>query len=232
MSQFFFPRFLSTVLKASLCALILFGCGAVVQAADVPDGDGKFPTDLEFVQRIVSDSFQEILEEMPLETTVSVSVVSDPSQENDWIVRDALVRTLLDEEYTLVQAEPEVEAEPDSMAQDSVRTAKDQASHTLSFRLIDLRLECEMSGSKLRRSRKMARRGLVDFALRLTDNQDGAVIWAKQVSDQREDVVPASQSRKLEVPDAIAREMIEKESHWLEGIAVVGIIASLVYLSF
>lgn len=243
MSQFFFPRFLSTTLKASLCAFILFGCGAVVQAADVPDGDEKIPTDLEFVQGIVADSFQEILEEMPLETTVSVSVVSAPSQENDWIVRDALVRTLLDEKYMLVQVEPEVQAEPDSMdgpslsdspsmVQDSVRTAKNQASHTLTFRLIDLRLECEMSGSKLRKHRRTARRGLVDYALRLTDNQDGAVIWARQVSNQREDVVPASYNQSLEVPDAIAREKIEKESHWLEGIAVVGIIASLVYLSF
>ena len=226
MSQFFSPRFLSTALKASLCAFITFGCGAVVQAADVPDGDEKFATDLEFAQGIVSDSFQEILEEMPLETTVSVSVVSDPSQEDDWIVRDALVRTLLAEGYTLVQAEL------DSMAQDSVRTTKNQPSQTLSFRLIDLRLECEMSGSRFRRHRKMMRRGLVDFALRLTDNQDGAVIWAKQVSDQREDVVPTSHSQSLEVPEAIAREMIEKKSHWLEGIAVVGIIASLVYLSF
>ena len=78
----------------------------------------------------------------------------------------------------------------------------------------------------------MARRGLVDFAFRLTDNRDGAVIWVKQVRDQREDVVPASYSPELEVPDALSREMIEKESHWLEGIAVVGIIASLVYLSF
>ena len=78
----------------------------------------------------------------------------------------------------------------------------------------------------------MMRRGLVDFALRLTDNQDSAVIWAKQMSDQREAVVPASYSHSLEVPDAIERAVIEKESHWLEGIAVVGIIASLVYLSF
>ena len=243
MFPFSFPRFHSTTLKASMCALILFGCGAIAQAADFPDGYIKFPTDLEFVQGIVADSFLEILEEMPLETTVSVSVVSGPSQEDDWIVRDALVRTLLAEGYTLVQMEPEVQAEPDSidgqcdkegpsMPPDSVRTARDQASHALSFRLIDLRLECEMRGSKLRRSRKMARRGLVDFALRLTDNRDSAVIWAKQVSGQREDVVPASHSQSLEVPDAIERKMIEKESHWLEGIAVVGIIASLVYLSF
>ena len=221
MSQLSFPRFHSTALKAGLCALILFGCGAVVQAADVSDEEGKFPTDLEFVQGIVSDSFQEILEEMPLEKTVSVSVVSTPSREDDWVVRDALVRILLAEGYRLVQAEP-----------DSLSNAEEGASHTLSFRLIDLRLECEMSGSKLWRRRKMARRGLVDFALRLTDNQDGAVIWAKQVSNQREDMVPSSHSKSLEVPDAIEREMIEKESHWLEGIAVVGIIASLVYLSF
>ncbi len=237
MSQFFLPRFLSTPLKASLCAFILFGCGAVAQAADASDGDEKFPTDLEFLQSMVAESFQEILEERPLETTVSVSVVSDPSREDDWIVRDALVRTLLDEKYTLVQAEPDSMDGPSlshcpSMAPDSVRTAKNPASHTLSFRLIDLRLECEMSGSKLRRHRKLMRRGLVDFALRLTDNQDSAVIWAKQMSDQREAVVPASYSQSLEVPDAIERKMIEKESHWLEGIAVVGIIASLVYLSF
>ncbi len=221
MSQFFFPRFLSTALKANICAFILLGCGAIAQAADVPDRDAKFPTDLEFVQGIVSDSFLKVLEDLPLEKALSVAVVSDPSQEDDWIVRDALVRTLLAEGYTLVQAE-----------QDSLSEVKEKASHTLTFRLIDLRLKCEMSGSKLRRHRKLMRRGLVDFALRLTDNQDGAVIWAKQVSDQTEDVVPASQSRKLEVPDAIVREMIEKESHWLEGIAVVGIIASLVYLSF
>ena len=78
----------------------------------------------------------------------------------------------------------------------------------------------------------MMRRGLAGFALRLTDNRDGAVVFVKQLSSQREDVVPAPYSPKLEVPDALSREMIEKESHWLEGIAVVGIIASLVYLSF
>ena len=77
----------------------------------------------------------------------------------------------------------------------------------------------------------MARRGLVGFALRLTDNRDGAVIWAKRGTGQREDVVPASYSRTLKVPDAIPREMIEKESHTLERIVGLGIVASLVYLS-
>jgi len=210
---------LSTALKAGLCAFFLFGCGAIVRSPGAPSRDEKFPTDLEFVQDIVSDSFLEVFEASPLGESMRVAVVAQPSQKDDWIVRDALVRTLLEGGYALVQAEQDSVSDPE------------EAPYTLSFRLIDLRLECQYRGSKLWGHRRMIRRGLVGFALRLTDNRDGAVIWAKQTTGQREDVVPAAYSRMLEVPDAIPREMIEKESHTLERIVGVGIVASLGYLS-
>lgn len=220
MHHFSLLLFLSTTLKAGLCAFFLSGCGAIVRTPSAPDRDEGFPTDLEFVQDIAADSFREVLGEMPLEKAMRVAVVGQPSQKNDWIVRDALARTLLEEGYALVQAE-----------QDSISGSEEEASYTLSFRLIGLRLEGQYRGSRLWGRRRMMRRGLVDFGLRLTDNRDGAVVWAKQRTGQGEDTVPAAYSRTLEVPDAIPREMIEKESHWLEGVVVVGIITSLVYLS-
>ena len=208
------------MLKAGLCAFFLSGCGAILRAPSASDRDEEFPTDLEFVQGIAADSFREVLGEMPLEKTMHVAVVGQPSQKNDWIVRDALARTLLEEGYALVQA-----------GQDSIADPKEEASYTLSFRLIDLRLECQYRGSKLWGHRRMTRRGLVHFALRLTDGRDGAVVWAKQRTGQRKDIVPAAYSQMLAVPDAIPREMIEQESQWLERVVALGIIVSLVYLS-
>ena len=220
MHHFSLLLFLSATLKAGLCAFFLFGCGAIVRTPSTSDREERFPTDLEFMQDIAADSFREILGEMPLGKAMRVAVVGQPSQKNNWIVRDALARTLLEEGYTLVQAE-----------QDSVADPEEGAFYTLSFRLIGLQLEGQYRGSKLWGCRRMMRRGMVDFGLRLTDSRDGAVVWAKQRTGQEEDTVPAAYIRTLEVPDAIPREMIEKESHWLEGVVVVGIITSLVYLS-
>ncbi|MFH1008383.1 MAG: hypothetical protein V1800_12920 [Candidatus Latescibacterota bacterium] len=220
MPRIFFPHLPSMMFRVGLCMFFVFGCGPVALAAGASEGEEIFPTDLEFVQDLVSDAFREIIAEMPLEKTALVSVTSVLSQKNDWIVRDALVKTLLEGDYALVHASP-----------DSLPDAQGTAFHTLSFRLSALRLECETSGSWVFGHRKTMRRGMADFALRLTDSRDGAVIWAKQVTGQREDVVPANKSRSLEVPDALARQEIKNESHWLEGIVVAGIVASLVYLS-
>ena len=148
MHRFSLSLLLSTTLKASLCAFFLFGCGAIVRSPGAPSRDEKFPTDLEFVQSIAADSFREVLGEMPLGKAMRVAVVGHSSQKNDWIVRDALVRTLLEEGVALIQAE-----------KDSVADPEEEASYTLSFRLIDLRLECEYRGSRLWGHRRMTRRG-------------------------------------------------------------------------
>lgn len=205
--------FLSRFLLASLLGLAVLG---PFPMCTVGASTQFYAPDVIFVKTVIETHLGEKFSIIPLKAGDSIVIQSVTEDKKNWLVEGALTRLALDRGIHVIRSIKGKET-------------PQEGSYTLSFRLVDLALNCfaERRGP-LRRAVTM-RRVNFDAFLSLAD-ASGHVVWTTWAHVVRSEATPSQYDARLEDTDFLRRNVIENESKLMELVVIGGVVSSLVYL--
>jgi hypothetical protein len=182
-----------------------------------PAGDGlAYPTDVQLVDRALSEAFQREAEEFLLPRGATIYLEPDDAKGEDWLVEDVLHQVLMQRGYRVLLQAPDT---------------GDRGADVLYYRKIDsgvvyspLKRGWQLWGSRHRRE------AYGDVLLRL--EVAGRAIWAKRVRAHRTDEVPESMSELLGGSDVVERTVVKSSHKLIERGLSASIVGGLIYIFF
>ena len=182
-----------------------------------PGGDGlAYPTDVQLVNRALSEAFGREAEEFLLPRGATICLEPDEAKGEDWLVEDVLHQVLMRWGYRVLLEAPDT---------------GDRGAEVLYYRKIDsgvvyspLKRGWGLSGSWHRRE------AYGDLLLRL--EVAGRAVWARRVRASRADEVPESMSELLGGSEVVERTVIKSSHKLIERGLSASIVGGLIYIFF
>ena len=202
----------------------------VIPGAFVPVEQKRLPpprgyeTDLDLVERILSNAIRSQIADIPLPADAEVTIENARADSTEWILPDILLDALIDKGYKV-----SVKAASSDSAHAEI--SSDRREYVLAFRMGDMRLICRPR-SRMRFFRKsLVREVCAEYLLQL-HGRDHTTIWTLWGDARGEDIIPRKHSTSLESPGSIDRTVIPPGGRLSEGLVALGIVGSIVFMVF
>ena len=176
----------------------------------------SYASDVVFVKTAIETRLGEKFSIIPLKAGDRIVIQSMTEDKNNWLVEDALIRQALDRGLHVIRSIKGKEVSQDG-------------AYTLSFRLVDLALNCFAERKGLLRRAITTRQLKFDAFLSLADDS-GHIIWTAWAHVVQSEAIPSQYDARLEDTDFLRRNVIENESKLMELVVIGGVVSSLVYL--